>query len=166
MIDTARQIVRSCALTSRNGYVFGAHAAYRHLPGTHYGVKLYKSRDDRDDCFALQYMAFTHGLAPDIMNIFDEVATNKRRLYGFITESVEETAKERFYGRKVETFSLEDYQLWWREHKGPMRELNGALERVGVSTTDVGRNWENVGFLRNRLVAIDFSCERKIVITN
>jgi hypothetical protein len=152
MLATAQSIVRGCAITSGNGFLFGSHAAFRRLPGTDYGMKLYWSVGDRNDNFSMQELAAFYGLAPKVVSksAFEGVCTNKKKVWGFLTEAIPETEKERFYGRSVNAYHNSDYALWWSQNRKVVHGLCREVERIGLTgriSDTFGGSWLRLIFL-------------------
>ena len=156
-LATVRARIRSIPFESPH-YRCGIHAGYADVTPT-WGYKLFRSAMERDKNFDLQSRAYLHGLAPNVRDCFAERAYGGISVYGFSTESIPFTEKERFYGfRHVDVFNVKDYNEWRRTHLSIIQDLQYQLEKIGITSRDVS-NWDNVGYLRGGMVCIDFSCE-------
>jgi hypothetical protein len=114
------------------------------------GLKLYSSKKERNHAFLLQKKAFQHGLSPPaferlsipgftiIVNNFDYadiIPLTKGKVYGYTTG------------------------LANKPRVGPL--LDQRIDTLGEKLSEAGLYWydlhdENVGYYKNKLVAIDF----------
>ncbi len=157
-LNAARSLVRSVPFDARH-YTCGAHAGYRAMPATRFGIKLFKSYVVRDENYNLQDMAHSFGLAPRVFGRFTELDSYGKMYYGFVTESIQETEQQRFYNPgKVDLCVVSDYLLWRKTNRDIVNDLKLQMENIGMTSKDVD-NWANVGFHNGRLVCIDFSSE-------
>jgi hypothetical protein len=122
----------------------------------------------RNHTFNLQQKASWVGLAPKVHTKFNSTLPDGRAVYGYITECVEYVfmdmilAEEGYTGLDDPELSHEDAVTFEEEfdlHKDTC-ELLRKLANVGFTVSDL--HWANVGMLRGKRVAFDFSGEAYI----
>lgn len=137
-----------------------------------WGIKFYTKESMRNKTHAFQARAAEVGLAPRVGECFElrlplyEDDENDAEVFGYVTECIYETFGEQMANRLF-TSSFEECSKWEKDEiiasLYDNHEYNRLIERIkeiGISTKDI--HILNVGFLRNRLVCIDFSDEYEI----
>ena len=137
-------------------YDSGVHAYFARLSPT-WGLKFFFSSSERNENFRLQAAAHRHGLAPEVKSPFQATLPCGRTAYGYLTETIKETEKERISREKPNIYLGWEVMEEWRETSHDLDTLCYRLRKVGL--TDLDMNWGNVGYVGKNLVCIDFSCE-------
>lgn len=116
-----------------------------------WGIKLYRSEIDRDDCYNRQKLCEEFGYAPITGDKIDLPKTAMP--FGYITEKVQ-VAVEMVEGKE----NLSEMYQWMRENRC---EIDNATEELFDATgwdfvDNHGYNW---GYKNNKLIPIDFGDE-------
>lgn len=144
MLDQVEQIVRKTPLDSEE-YEAGWYAKFQRI-NDQWGLKFYRSENMRDMTYKFQKMAHDIGCAPALGEKFDITMPEKDSygdevtVYGYVTECIDVLACD-----------SDDYI------HGDAEELLDDLREI-MDVYDM--HDKNIGYLKGRLVAIDFSgCE-------
>jgi len=100
------------------------------------GVKLYRYKQSRDLAVKMQKKAAKHKLAPKVGRTLQLSDKYKYKKFGYLTEIVK--VKHNLIG----------------VHWDKIEVLDDALQEIGINHGDLCGS--NVGFIGNRMVAIDF----------
>lgn len=137
-----------------------------------WGVKIYfehsqlsNPKEMRDKCYRLQWLASQHELAPKVDEVFQTKLPSGKTAYGFITECVEYVymdfilAEEGYNGLDDPELPIDDAVTFEEEFDlaFPTINLLKQINRIGITTNDM--HWANIGRLRGKRVAFDFSHE-------
>jgi hypothetical protein len=165
LVEQAKYIIKTVSLDSGR-FIEGCYASYYRL-NKKWGFKVYEYSDDRNLAYFEQRKTFSYGLAPAVrerfktLQIFGKSSEKNWRLYGYITENVIETVKDKEI-RLGRTYD-DDYFDEWGDFDQLEKSVDGYTElcdsliHYGFSHLLIDLHWENVGWLADgRLVAIDF----------
>ena len=121
----------------------GQSAAYFSL-NPKWGAKFYRSVEEREYCFNLQFIANQHDLAPPIGDLFTTkiqiVFGLDRTAFGFLTGHADVSK--------------------WKSGKAKS-DLQTALLKIGIDNKDIWTSG-NTGYYDGKLVCIDFDCALEI----
>jgi hypothetical protein len=129
------------------------------------GLKIYKTKGERDRTAKLQAFAAGYGLAPQVGDCFDlecltinhfeftadgeevlgEESVQVNMVYGYVTERA----------RLIRRYKWENMLVW-------MEIIADELEEIGIVHPDLGPH--NMGYINGRLICLDFdsnSCRRR-----
>ncbi len=115
------------------------------------GLKLSKSKEDRDGNYERQTAAAKHGLGPETYGIIDCIEFNGTKYYGYFTEIVE-----------VFPYSYEvSYILTPEEYEDYDTLYDNLRKKIGFCFTDshslnIGRKTGIPGYPNGKIVCIDF----------
>ncbi len=136
-----------------------------------WGIKFYKNEALRNKTLAFQARAAEAGLAPRVGECFELTLPfyedeEPREVFGYVTECISDTYGE-YYANRMFQCSYSECLHYQREEIAEQMydsyEYNRLIE--GINSINISNNdihTRNVGFLRNRLVCIDFSDESEI----
>lgn len=105
------------------------------------GVKLYKTKIQRDICFKNQMKAAEHGLGPEVYGKIKKFVYKGIVLYGYITEVVEIIDTDYYFSNKEKVQNLK-YDIQW----------------IGLYSGDFFE--KNIGIKDGKLICIDFDDDK------
>jgi hypothetical protein len=136
-----------------------------------WGMKFYKNENYRNKTYDFQNRAAEAGLAPRVGECFELALPfydddEPIEVFGYVTECISETYGERMaykiYNCSYEECHEDEQQqidiVFYDEYE--YGKLIEEINSIGISTEDT--HSLNFGYLRGKLVCIDFSEEREI----
>lgn len=118
-----------------------------------WGIKTYTSRTTRDKTYDTQDMAADLGFGPEVGEKFD-VNIDGEAVFCYITELAETLVNEEV----MEKYHNGNYELWdeiAKEYQNDIDDLDETMEEK-MGWTNQDSHIGNYGFLRGKLVVIDF----------
>lgn len=146
MLDKITEIVRT---SPSSAYQEGWYAKFQRIDSV-WGLKFYRSENMRDKTYKFQQLAAKIKCAPALGQKFDitlperDAYGDPRIVYGYVTECIDILYYE-YHGYEVDVVNEDDL-----EYIELLRKLSGVMDVFDM-------HGGNVGYLRGKLVAIDFS---------
>ena len=124
------------------------------------GIKVYRSREERDKSYNNQYRLSCIGLAPKCYFKADVEITGRNSWHGYAFETELADCRGSVKRPKLDRWHSDACKDEWAEYDKECRRFNEALNDLGDRLREAGCTWEddhsgNVGFIDGRAVLVD-----------